>query len=273
MSNIFFRGQNAYPHGSHMCTTASMHVAVASLCKRLDLLHSSDTSQVLRNRVDSIMHAASQSHAEMERKHDDGGGGARMLSVHDIIRERKLNLSKLGILYEEIVVVSSTTSLPAQHHRKAAQQKMEEDCFIQARQLPARLVARLPCAATVTGNGHTVCIIHYAQGRFALFDSLPGLLAFEMDGTLLLKRIGASLGLQFWLEEEEEQKQHQASSSLVEYMYRKGRKVFCAAAAAAADDDGERIPKRPRNDTAMMGSRHEQQQQQHQCDVTMFWRR
>lgn len=264
MSKIFFKGQNAYAHGSHMCTTACMHVAVASLCKRLDLLHSSG-SQVLRSRVDSIMHAASQSHAEMERKH--GGGGARMLSVHDIIQERKLNLSKLGILSEEMVVVSSTTSLPAQHHGKAALEKVEEDCFIQARQLPARLVAKLPCAATVTGNGHTVCIIHYAQGRFALFDSLPGFLAVNMDDALLLERIGASLGLHF-LGDEEQQK---SSSSLVECMYRKGRKVFCAGAAAAADDEIERIPKRPRNDTTMTGSRHDEQQ--HQCDVTMFWRR
>lgn len=108
----------------------------------------------------------------------------------------------------------------------------------------------LPCVAMATGNGHTVCLIYYAEERFAVFDSLPGLLAMGLDEQAMLSRLDVALGLHLFSGDEEQQGP----------LYRKGRKMLA---------DGGEQPPRKKNKRVhfFLGNEDE-----HQCDVTIFWR-
>lgn len=114
--NIYFSGQRAYPHGTHMCTTACMHVAVAALCKLLDVGNAS--VHVLKSKIDSIMQLASRSHAGFE-----SSGHPRMLSVHEILRECGIDLAGLGIRSHELFLVE----------RHSPQTRHQTECFVEAR--------------------------------------------------------------------------------------------------------------------------------------------
>jgi hypothetical protein len=225
--NIFFSGQNAYPHGTHMCTTACMHVAMATLCRLLDF---GGCARSLKTNVEGIMQLASMSHAGFEQQ----GGCPRMLSVHEILSECGINLPGMGISSKEYYVVDH----PSAHTRR-------QECFVEFGDLPSKLREHLPCAAMATGNGHTVCMIYYEQDKFAFFDSLPGLLATNLDEAALMKRAEVALNLKFLEEEESEER--------VEY--RRGKKIIVA----------EPVFKKKKR-VHFLGDNA------HQCDVTVLWK-
>lgn len=235
---IFFRGQNAYRHGTHMCTTACMHVAVAALCNILDLLYG--THQALRLRIDSIMQLASQSQAGLERL-----SHPRMLSVHEIIKECGIDLPKLCIQSQELFMVRRNNVFVAGEGSSCGG---SASCFIGMRELPSRLrEKKFPCAALATGNGHTVCLVHYAGDKFAIFDSMPGLLAVNLNEGELLKRLAAGIGLVFSPEEDDKDCGRRQAK-------KKPRKGSSRSRRGDEDNgDGD-------DDDA------------HQCDVTIFWK-
>lgn len=236
--NIFFRGQHSYPHGTHMCTTACMNMAVAVLCKLVEVGRGHDEVQ---KSLEGIMQLASQAQAGFEVQHSSGL--PRMLSVHEIIHECRLDLPRLGITRQELFVVERHSS-----HTK------DQECFVDVRELPARLRTKgsTCCAATATGNGHTVCVICYDEHtKFALFDSLPGLLATNLDEASLLQRMGAALGFQL---------QQPCATTTIADQLRKGKRI-------AAEEDASLQKKRKKVSFASEGGN-----QRHLCDVTIFWK-
>lgn len=259
-TTLFFRGQNAYPHGTHMCTTTCMHVAVAALCKRLDLA-ANPPAHILKSRIDSIMQVASRSQAAFEASCRDL---PRMLSIHEIMLECSINLPKLGLQSQELVVVSGSRFLAS---------SSSECCLIGAGDLPLRLSEKgAPCAATATGNGHTVCLIHYGQGKFAMFDSAPGLLAWNLDAKALLKRLDAALGTSLSTQPPDAAASLHGStcSSSMQCLYRKGRKMLADRGEEAGRKKQKILPDGS-NRSSSFGDAAEQQQQQ-QCDITLFWK-
>lgn len=232
-----------------------MHVAVAALCRMLDIAANPPT-HLLRSRIDSIMQLASASQASFEARRTNH---PRMLSIHEIMLECSIDLPRLGILSQELILVSSRQLLPL------AAASQGECCLIRARDLPLRLSGKgVPCAATATANGHTVCLIHYASGKFAMFDSAPGLLALNMDADGLLKRLDAALGCLDRADGPEEPKQQQQGSVL----YRRGKKVFVDEREAELATGRKKQRVLPGS-----GGGSDSYDADQQCDITLFWKR
>lgn len=242
-SSIFFSGQNAYSHGTNMCTTACMHVAVGALCKLVDVSGRINES-TLKSRLDSIMKLASRAQSCLEMQ-----GLPRMLSAHELILECGIDLPKMGIKSQEVFVVD----------KQFSQSEGEAGCcFIDAEKLPSRLREKLPCAAVATGNGHTVCLIHYAENKFAVFDSLPGLLAVDLDERSLMRRLGTALDIMHL-----GSSNHASSSSAG--VYRKGRKISFLDEVYSRPDQGSALKRNKK-------LQFDETSNSHQCDVTIFWK-
>lgn len=236
--SIFFSSQNAYSHGTNMCTTACMHVAVGSLCNLVDIsgrIHAS----MLKSRLESIMKLASRAQSHMETQ-----GLPRMLSAHELILECGIDLSKMGIKSQEVFVVN----------KQFSQQGDTSCCFIDAEKLPSCLREKLPCAAVVTGNGHTVCLLHYAENKFAVFDSLPGLLALDLDERSLMQMLGTALAIHL---------DNDLSSPAG--VYRKGKKVSLLDELYNRPDQGSALKRNKK-------LKFDETSNSHQCDVTIFWK-
>lgn len=175
MRAISFRSQTVLPNGTHMCTTACLHMAVAILSKMLDLDEEQEEGS-LQEKLNRVMQIASVSQGHME----SGSQFPRMLSVHEIIHECGVSLPKLGLGAEE-VFVSEGGGVE------------EGSCIVRASQLPERM--RHPSVGLATGSGHTVCAICYGQRsrRYAFLDTLPGTLSMDLDGEQLVHKICQAL--------------------------------------------------------------------------------
>lgn len=122
-----FQSQFCYPNGALMCTTACMQVAMAMLCKQIQLPVSSSSSyqqqQACELALDQCMNVGSVVHGRVERMINeraasrrcgsgnvDMAGMGRMLSVNDLLRLLNINLSVLGVHMEELVVSAQDSS-------------------------------------------------------------------------------------------------------------------------------------------------------------------
>ena len=223
-TTIHFNSQRNYSHGTCMCTTACLQMAVAVLCSRINL--SIDDGKTLQKKLNHIMDLASKSHARLEQQLNPNKctqpPPARMVSVFEIIQERRINLSKLNIHMEEFFVVSSsspglveeegtsittnTTILPTNRDEDSPTMKYKPpSCFIQPHQIPMCLVTNNKdnnvSAATATSNSHTVCLLYYHyshdvnNGCYAFFDPLPGTLSLRLTSQELLQKLWSALHL------------------------------------------------------------------------------
>lgn len=193
--------QTSFRHGAHMCTTACLHVAMGILCKRVLLAGDDDAS--LQKKLNHLMGLASKVHGRLEAEH---ATAPRMVSVHEIVNECKLDMPRLGVCMEELFVLggSGADAVQLQVAESAHAMKYRaSSCFIDAGKVPGCLLPSdtgQNSAALATSNGHTVCLAYYwddalGKGRYALFDPYPGSVVLGLDASALLSLLQAALGM------------------------------------------------------------------------------
>lgn len=145
-----FRSQLAFPGGALMCTSASVHWALACLHRRKDDLFAAGL-------LDTVMRWAADRHAEIGRV----GGGARMLQHEEVVAAIGFPDSFARETYNG-------------HHLDNAS-PAELAGFGRVVHMPAVDALLEPASAcVVTANQHTVAAYRDATGALYLFDSLPG---------------------------------------------------------------------------------------------------
>ena len=263
--------QGSYRHGACMCTTACLQVAMAVLCNKV-CLATTNSEDELRHKINHIMDLASQSHARMESSTGAAAAASsssRMVSVFEIIQERRINLNRLSIQLEELFLTTASSSSPCEMVPSSSGKKgtipvmkyRATSCFIQPHHIPLCLQTSNPeeasAAATATSNDHTVCLIFH-RGSYAFFDPLPGTLALDLTDQQLVDCLCKALRLQQHL------LVHPSSSSV---SYRRGRKI---KKSEEEQQEDEQAARKRMCTTSSKGQEEEHQQQQ--CDITLLYR-
>ncbi len=209
--------QGSYRHGAQMCTTACMQVGMAILCKQLD--PSSAWQAALRRdqmacnafvqTLNWCMNTGSIVHGRIESILSGNGfySPSRMISVNELITVLKIDLGALGVRLDELVLCKRGVDTrllvggggsSSSSSRIAGQLLYEpEHCFVTLSHLPLCMQTTnrsKPSVALVTANGHTLCVA-FCEGRFALFDPMPGQMWVGMSGAQLASKVQRMLGM------------------------------------------------------------------------------
>jgi hypothetical protein len=220
MRVLLFQKQFSFPNGGHMCTTACMQVAMAILCKQINvcsenalpsehaaLVHGLNgcmrVGSVVHGRVESILNARVPGGCFAQ-----GGARDRMVSVNELLSILRIDLGTLGVCTEELLVCAQGrgTTLKLRVHSGSLDGSCHllyepTSCFICLDQLPGcMLVAPSACegggvcVALVTANGHTVCVACYGFGdRYAFCDPAPGEFCIGLSGTEMVEGLRHAL--------------------------------------------------------------------------------
>ena len=157
-----------------MCTTACMQVAMAILCRQINICreHASiSCHSALLQTLNGCMHVGCVVHGRVERilnartRGEAGVGANRMVSVNELLSTLCIDLGSLGVITEELVVCMQGrgTILKRRVACNNAQHLVYEptSCFICLDQLPACMLVSLPNAAaasTDAARGGPVCV-------------------------------------------------------------------------------------------------------------------
>ena len=148
---VHFLGQcNFRPHGRYMCTTACLHCSVAFLADHLNC-----GGDLLEDRLNNLMSASNKCHNQ-----------PGMVSVVEALDGFKVET--LGMAMRELIFVPNSPAT-----------KDDEDLLQSMQDLPTKMLERsrdLPTSAIITGNGHTVCLMHSPEQHFSFFDPFPAML-------------------------------------------------------------------------------------------------
>ena len=241
-----------FEHGSQMCTTACMQVGMALLSGQLHLGSEEgahrrgegeeedernseqrisrvldwcmDAGSVVHGRVSALVEMRDTGGETKRRHHHDhhhhhhhrNRGSSRMVSANELVSLLGIDLPKLGVGTEELVVCrQGLRTRLVEREIDADESKIvlryePESCYVSLAHLPrcmevfashekkrARVVVAL-----VTANHHTVCAACYGGGGgcgggtekeeesyYAVFDPMPGQLCTGLSGGEMVARV------------------------------------------------------------------------------------
>ena len=200
----------------------------------------------------------------------------RMVSVHELIRTLNVDLNVLGIGMHKYILCSRRGCKTRLQLRKppsgeaalaaaaptttASRGRVEDEpssgglkyaassCFISMAHLPrcmevvgvpsaAHASPRMMSVALATANGHTVCAVYYAQGKYGFFDPAPGHLTLGLSAVQMTNMLGGALHMPASMKIADDNDVAACADQLTEEPEATGPRVVTGPSLAHADSE------------------------------------